>query len=83
VDFNKSRARELKFKLLNSEASKYSADLETERARDESHRLKMQMDMMERELQRLWNSLSNMTKRKDEAEREASDAHNVARQQVS
>jgi len=65
--------------LTNSEATKHSADLETERARDESHRLKMQMEMIEREVQRLRNSLSNMTKRKDEAERDASDAHDATR----
>ena len=79
ADFNESRVRELQMKLSNSEAAKHSADLETERARDESHRLKMQMDMMEREVQRLRNSLSNMTKKKDEAEREASDAQGTAR----
>lgn len=79
ADFNESRARELQMKLTNSEAAKHSEGLETERARDEAHRLKMQMDMMERELHRLRNSLSNMTKKKDEAEREASDAHDAAR----
>ena len=79
ADFNESRVRELQMKLTNSEATKHSADLETERARDESHRLKMQMEMLEREVQRLRNSLSNMTKRKDDAEREASDAHDASR----
>lgn len=79
ADFNESRVRELQMKLTNSEATKHSADLETERARDESHRLKMQMDMQERELQRLRNSLGNMTKRKDDAERDASEAHDTAR----
>jgi len=79
ADFNESRVRELQMKLTNSEATKHSADLETERARDESHRLKMQMDMMERDVQRLRNSLAGMTKRKDEAEREASEAQDRAR----
>lgn len=66
-------------KLTNSEATKHSADLETERAKDETHRLKMQMDMLEREVQRLRHSLTNMTKRKDDAERDASEAHDTAR----
>lgn len=79
ADFNESRVRELQMKLTNSEATKHSADLETERAKDESHRLKMQMDMLEREAQRLRNSLANMTKRKDEAEREASEAQDTTR----
>lgn len=79
ADFNESRVRELQMKLTNSEATKHSADLETERAKDESHRMKMQMDMLEREVQRLRNSLGNMTKRKDDAEREASEAQDVAR----
>ena len=79
ADFNESRVRELQMKLTNSEAAKHSEGLETERARDEAHRLKMQMDMMEREVQRLRNSLNNMTKRKDEAEREASEAQDAAR----
>lgn len=79
ADFNESRVRELQLKLSNSEATKHSADLETERARDESHRLKIQMEMMEREVQRLRNSLGNMTKRKDEAEREASEAQDATR----
>ena len=79
ADFNESRVRELQMKLTNSEATKHSADLETERARDESHRLKMQMEMMEREVQRLRSSLNNMTKRKDEAERDASEAHDATR----
>jgi chromosome segregation ATPase len=79
ADFNESRVRELQMKFTNSEATKHSADLETERARDESHRLKMQMDMLEREVQRLRHSLSSMTKRKDEAEREASEAQDMTR----
>jgi len=79
ADFNESRVRELQMKLTNSEATKHSVELETERARDEAHRIKMQMDMMEREVQRLRNSLNNMTKKKDEAEREASDAQGTAR----
>ncbi|KAF9648586.1 hypothetical protein BDM02DRAFT_2214521 [Thelephora ganbajun] len=79
ADFNESRVRELQMKLTNSEAAKHSADLETERARDESHRLKMQMEMLEREAQRLRNSLNNMTKKKDEAEREASEAQESSR----
>ena len=79
ADFNESRVRELQMKLSNSEAAKHSEELETERARDETHRFKMQMDMMEREVQRLRNSLSNMTKKKDEAERDASEAHDTAR----
>jgi len=37
------------------------------------------MEMMEREVQRLRNSLSNMTKRKDEAEREVSEAQDASR----
>lgn len=79
ADFNESRVRELQMKLANSDATKHSADLETERAKDESHRLKMHMEMVEREVQRLRNSLNNMTKRKDEAEREASEAQGTAR----
>jgi len=34
---------------------------------------------MEREMQRLRNSLNNMTKKKDDAERDASEAHDTAR----
>jgi len=79
ADFNESRVRELQMKLSNSEATKHSADLETERARDDSHRVKIQMELLEREVQRLRNSLSNMTKKKDDAEREASNAHDTAR----
>lgn len=79
ADFNESRVRELQMKLANSEAAKHSADLETERARDESHRLKMQMEMVEREVQRLRNSLNNVTKKRDDAEREASEAQDIAR----
>jgi hypothetical protein len=79
ADFNESRVRELQMKLTNSDAGKHSAELETERARDESHRLKMQMDTIEREVQRLRSSLNNMTKRKDEAEMEASEARDAAR----
>lgn len=79
ADFNESRVRELQMKLTNSEATKHSADLDTERAKDECHRMKMQMDMLDREVQRLRNSLANMTKRKDDAEREASEAHDTAR----
>lgn len=79
ADFNESRVRELQMKLTNSEAAKHSADNETERAKDEAHRLKMQMDMVEREVQRLRNSLASMTKRKDDAEREASEAHDMVR----
>ena len=79
ADFNESRVRELQMKLTNADAAKHSVGLETERAKDEAHRLKMQMDTMEREVQRLRNSLNNMTKKKDEAEREASEAHDAAR----
>ena len=79
ADFNESRVRELQMKLTNCDAAKHSADLETERARDESHRLKMQMDMLEREVRGLRNSLASMTKRKDEAEREASDLQDAKR----
>lgn len=79
ADFNESRVRELQMKLTNSEATKHSADLETERAKDETHRLKMQIGSLERELRGLRHSLTNMTKRKDDAEREASEAHDTAR----
>lgn len=79
AQFAESRTMELQIRLSTAETARHQSELDAARAKEEVRRHQMQLEMSERELQRVRSSVTNLTRQKEDAEREANKAREQSR----
>lgn len=71
--------RDLTAKLQAADGTRYKAESESERTKDEVRRLQMQIESMQNQLKRAQETVATVERRKSEAEESASKARETAR----